>query len=87
MRMLSDTADHRCSVNEVLIAATNYHLHVEDVTSMSAHMDGFFTSVPDGHRLDELLPIGFFIGDAGPSKPKYGSYVSDIVILEPPLYS
>ena len=63
MRILSDTADNRRSVNALLNAAADYHLLVEGAAPTSAHVDEFFTSVPDGYALDDLFPLGFFMGD------------------------
>ena len=58
---LSDTADHRCSVNALLQAATDYHLLVEGAPPTSAHVDAFFTSVPDGYSTEKLFPLGFYV--------------------------
>ncbi|MEO8384020.1 MAG: GNAT family N-acetyltransferase [Betaproteobacteria bacterium] len=63
MRILSDTLDNRHSVNTLLHAATDYHLLVEGAAPTHAHVDEFFTSVPDGHTLNDLFPLGFFMGD------------------------
>lgn len=64
MRILPDIPDNRALVNDVLIAATDYHLLVEGSAPTSLHVDEFFTSVPDGHTLDDVFPLGFFIGDS-----------------------
>ncbi len=63
LRILPDTADNRALVSDVLIAATDYHLLVEGSAPTPAHVDEFFTSVPDGYTLDDMFPLGFFIGD------------------------
>lgn len=63
MLILSDTADNRRSVNTVLQAATDYHLLVEGAPPTSAHVDDFFTSVPDGYTIDELFSLGFLANE------------------------
>ena len=63
MLILSDTADHRRSVNAVLQAATDYHLLVEGAPPTSAHVDAFFTSIPDGYTAEELFPLGFCVNE------------------------
>ena len=63
MLILSDTPDHRRAVNAVLQAATDYHLLVEGAPPANAHVDAFFTSVPDGYTIDELFSLGFYANE------------------------
>ena len=63
MLILSDTPDHRRSVNAVLKAATDYHLLVEGAPPTEAHVEEFFTSVPDGYTTEDLFPLGFLVDD------------------------
>ena len=63
MRILADTADNRGLVGALFFAATDYHLLVEGTAPTSAHVDEFFTSVPDGCMLDDMFPLGIFMGD------------------------
>jgi ribosomal protein S18 acetylase RimI-like enzyme len=64
MQLLSDTPDNRRSVDAVLMAATDYHLLVEGAPPTKAHVDEFFTAVPDGYTTQDLFPLGFFIGES-----------------------
>ena len=63
MLILSDTPDRRRLVNDVLQAATDYHLLVEGAPPSEAHVEEFFTSVPDGYSTADLFPLGFFVDD------------------------
>ena len=63
MLILSDTPDHRRSVNSVLQAAADYHMLVEGAPPTEAHVDEFFTSVPDGYTAADLFPLGFRVAD------------------------
>lgn len=63
MMILSDTPDHRRSVHGVLQAATDYHLLVEGAPPTDAHVEEFFTSVPDGYTTEDLFPLGFRVDD------------------------
>ena len=63
MLILSDTPDHRRSVHAVLQAATDYHLLVEGAPPTDAHVDDFFTAVPDGYTTEDLFPLGFRVDD------------------------
>lgn len=63
MLILSDTLDHRRSVHAVLQAATDYHLLVEGAPPTDAHVDDFFTAVPDGYTTEDLFPLGFRVDD------------------------
>jgi len=62
MRILPETTDNRRLVGALFIAATDYHLLVEGVAPTPAHVDEFFTAVPDGCTLDDMFPVGFFVG-------------------------
>jgi GNAT superfamily N-acetyltransferase len=63
MQILSDNPDHRRMVYAVMQAATDYHLLVEGAPPSIAHVDDFFSSVPEGYGAADLFSLGFFAAD------------------------